>query len=81
VIARDELTLYFASNRPTNLGGRDIWVARRATKGDAWGPPEPLTFLNGATDEEPSWISPDECELYFQRVVGITYHIFRARRP
>lgn len=81
VLSQDGLTLYFASNRPTNTGGWDIWIAHRGTSGGAWGSPEPLTFLNTAADEEPSWVSPDDCELYFMRIVGITYHVFRARRP
>jgi hypothetical protein len=39
-IARDDRTLYMASNRPGGLGGIDIWVARRASPDDAWGAPE-----------------------------------------
>ena len=81
VLSQDGRTLYFASTRETSTGGWDIWVAQRATPGGAWDPPQPLTFLNTGANEEPSWISPDDCELYFMRIVGITYHIFRARRP
>jgi WD40-like Beta Propeller Repeat len=40
--APDGLSLHIASNRPGGLGGQDIWVARRATKDDVWGPPEHL---------------------------------------
>ena len=39
-IARDERTLYMASNRPGGLGGIDIWVAKRDTADDPWGDPE-----------------------------------------
>ena len=80
VISSDGLTLYFASTRTPNTGGSDIWVAHRASASSAWDPPQPVTFLSSAVDEEPSWISPDDCELYFGRIVGSAYHIFRARR-
>jgi hypothetical protein len=39
-IARDERTLYMASNRPGGLGGIDIWIARRERPDDPWGAPE-----------------------------------------
>jgi hypothetical protein len=35
----DGLSLYMASNRPNGLGGLDIWVARRASKGAPFGAP------------------------------------------
>jgi len=33
------LSLYFSSTRVGGHGGTDIWVAKRATKGDPWGEP------------------------------------------
>jgi Tol biopolymer transport system component len=41
-ISADGLTLYFASQRPGNIGFLDIWVARRTTTSSPWGPPENL---------------------------------------
>lgn len=41
-ISTDGLTLYFASQRPGNIGFLDIWVARRTTTSGPWGPPENL---------------------------------------
>ena len=38
-ISVDGLSLFFASNKPGGYGGRDLWVTRRATHADAWGPP------------------------------------------
>ena len=41
-ISTDGLTLYFASQRPGNIGLQDIWVARRTDVALPWGPPENL---------------------------------------
>jgi hypothetical protein len=38
-ITADELTMYFASNRPGGLGGLDIWMTRRASVSSPWEPP------------------------------------------
>ncbi len=35
----DGLSLYMASNRPGGLGGLDIWVAKRESRGAPWGAP------------------------------------------
>lgn len=37
-VSRDGKTFYMASNRPGGLGGIDIWVSRRASVDDPWGP-------------------------------------------
>lgn len=34
----DGLSFYIASNRPGTLGGQDIWVSRRESTDDPWGP-------------------------------------------
>jgi hypothetical protein len=48
----DGRSLYLASNRPGGLGGIDIWVARRAHRGDPWGPPRNLGApINSAADD------------------------------
>jgi len=38
-ISRDELTLYFSSDREGTQGGKDIWVARRENKDEPFGVP------------------------------------------
>jgi peptidoglycan-associated lipoprotein len=38
-ISDDEQTLYFASNMPGGLGGRDIWMAKYDKKAKTWGEP------------------------------------------
>jgi Tol biopolymer transport system component len=66
VVSEDELTIYFASSRP-NLGSVDIYQATRANAQDPFGEPIALTELNGPDAQLPSWISADNCELYFTR--------------
>jgi WD40-like Beta Propeller Repeat len=41
-ISTDGLRLYFASERPGNIGFLDIWMARRTSVTGAWEPPENL---------------------------------------
>lgn len=50
--SRDGLALYMASNRPTGPKGLNIWVSRRDSPDDPWGPPEPLPSpINTDADE------------------------------
>jgi hypothetical protein len=50
--SRDGLALYMASNRPTGPKGLNIWVSRRESPDDPWGPPEPLPSpINTDADE------------------------------
>lgn len=51
-ISKDELTLLFSSNKDGGAGGKDIWMARRASKEDAFSTPVPLgNMINTAGDE------------------------------
>ena len=63
----DELSLYFVSARTGGHGGNDIWVARRASADEPWGPPVNLGGVINATgnDAGPS-ISDDGHLLFFQ---------------
>ena len=63
VLTDDELTLYFASSRP-NLGSVDVFEATRTSTQDPFGEPINVTELNGLNADLPSWISPDNCQLY-----------------
>ena len=70
-LSADGLSLYFSDGpltfRPEGLGGGDLWVARRATVFDPWGPPENLgpAVNSSAYDISPS-ISSDGRVLFFQ---------------
>jgi hypothetical protein len=58
------VALWGSTNRPGGAGGWDLWLARRADPGAAWGPAEPAPFNSPANDFDPAF-SPDGKELYF----------------
>jgi hypothetical protein len=81
VVSNDELTIYFDSGRGGGLGGYDIWMARRVSTVVGFDEPVNLATLNSGADENPSWVSEDECVLYFQREIGENdWQILRAVR-
>jgi Periplasmic component of the Tol biopolymer transport system len=68
-LSADGRELYFVSERPGALGGsgdQDIYVSRRASVADAWGPPErvPSPVSSSFFDITPT-ISLDGLDLYF----------------
>lgn len=74
VVTEDELEVFFASSRPPgNDDNFDLWVARRSTKTEPFGPAQRLDSLNGGQNDFPTSISPDACELYYIRksVAGV----------
>ncbi|MHC4173218.1 MAG: M56 family metallopeptidase [Planctomycetota bacterium] len=68
-ISGDGLELYFSEfhvARPGGYGGADVWVTKRPTKDDPWGPPENLgDTVNGGDDDGLPFISADGLKLYF----------------
>ena len=65
-IARDGLSMYVASNRPGGFGGFDIWVSRRSTDDEPWGPLENLgPTINTAAREQGPSLSIDGHRLFF----------------
>lgn len=60
----DARELYFVSTR-TGSAGIDIWVTRRDSVDDDWGPAEPVPELNSADAEQDPEISPDGLTLHF----------------
>ena len=64
-ISADGLALYFASDRSGGYGDFDIYMTTRATKKDPWGQAVRLgSKINSPAKDVPSWISPDNLELY-----------------
>jgi Tol biopolymer transport system component len=55
-LASDGLTLYFASTRTDSLGAEDLWVSRRASPRDPWGPATNLgpAINTGANERSPA---------------------------
>jgi hypothetical protein len=66
-ISADGLRLYFASDRPGNIGFVDLWVARRPSLSAPWEPPEnlgPEVNVSESITMAP-FISADGRALYF----------------
>lgn len=62
----DGLVLLVTSNRPGGFGDSDIWMSRRTTIEDNWGPPVNLgSTVNTPASEEGQTISVDGKTLYF----------------
>ena len=62
----DGLLLLFSSNRPGGFGGSDIWMSRRTTIEEDWGPPVNLgPGVNGPARDEGPTISVDGKTLHF----------------
>lgn len=64
-ISADGSTLYFSSNRPGGLGGRDIWLSRRAKDGSWERPVNAGEAINTSFEEVSPWVSPDGQTFYF----------------
>ena len=61
-------------------GSDDVWRAGRSTTTTVFGSATIVQELATSTDEQPSWISDDECVLYVTHKVGNTQRIYRAVR-
>ncbi|MFN0251201.1 MAG: hypothetical protein ACKV2T_30275 [Kofleriaceae bacterium] len=83
-VTPDELVLYFSSSRVGGAGGRDIWMATRASTAVAFGTPINIAALNTTSPESGGWISADNCVIYFARNIGVAasnWQIMRAEKP
>jgi hypothetical protein len=77
-ISPDGLSLYFMSDRG---GGINIFVTKRQTKDDPWGPAMNLGYpINSDYYESVPRISPDGLSLFFS-VGGYSTDIYVSRRP
>jgi len=66
-ISSDGLELYFMSDRPGTSGGGYLWMTKRVTRNDNWGPPVNLPrFFSGGTYENSPAISSDGLDLYLR---------------
>jgi Tol biopolymer transport system component len=77
----DDLTLYFSSERPGGVGGRDIWVAKRPTPTSPFGTPTDVTELNSTSWEHlPSFTSDGLVVFFSSDRNGGIWDIFTASR-
>ena len=65
VLSQDELTIYFASERPGGVGGIDLWVATRSSRDGSFSQITNLSGLNGPGLDSDPFLSADERELVF----------------
>ena len=62
----DGLEIYICSLRPGGLGDWDLWVLRRTSIDEEWGPPQNLgPAVNSSMEDSLSSISADGLVLYF----------------
>lgn len=59
VVSSDERTMLYQI-------GNDLRLSTRATASTAWQPGIALDMLNSVNADNPTWLSPDLCRLYFQ---------------
>jgi len=64
-LSSDGLEVILASNRPGGPGGRDLYIAARASQSEPFSSPQLLVALDSAENEIDPAFSPDGSELYF----------------
>ena len=64
-IAKNGLSLYFASNRSGGSGGLDLYVAERAALDEPWGTPFPIGTLNSSVNDLCPTVTIDSHRLFF----------------
>jgi hypothetical protein len=66
VPSQDELTLYYGKKVMSETARQvEIWVTQRASAQEPFDDGAAVSVLNTADYNYPSWISPDQCRLYF----------------
>jgi hypothetical protein len=66
ILSRDELTMYFTSDRPGGIGGDDLWVATRESVDAQWGEPQNMgATINTPFADSLAFLSPNEHVMYF----------------
>ena len=61
----DALSLYFYSSKTGGLGGRDIYVSKRANLFGSFDSSSPVGGANSSSSDHMPWLPADELSLYF----------------
>ncbi len=77
-VTADGLTLYFTSNRPGTLGGRDIYRATRLVTTANFGTITQMIDLSSASSENDVMVLPDHSAIYFSSSRSGMSRIYRA---
>jgi hypothetical protein len=80
VPSEDGTYIYYYAPMDAGGPGFHIWFARRLTAGAQFTSSHPVTELESATDEEPTWLSPDGCRIYVTSTRAGGQHIYFAER-
>ena len=81
VVTPDELTLYFESDRGA-ASMDNIWVTTRASAAVGFAAPIELPSLSVSTQiVTPTWVSADNCVLYFTAGPAGGYRLYVASKP
>lgn len=80
-LSPDGLELFFHSDRENDHGGTDLWVSRRSSRGQPFGPAENLgPNLNSSANEGGAALSSDALTLLFHRT-GDGFSYWQSIRP
>lgn len=80
-LSRDELNIYFFSNRQSpGTADFDVYAATRPTRDAMFGPAGPLTAVNTTSDERGGSLSPDGRALFFHSSRTGEYDLYVATR-
>jgi hypothetical protein len=81
VASLDGRALYFSSaDRGTKGHGTDVWIATRSAPGATFGSPAPVAELATTDGEYPTWLSDDNCRLYYVTSRSGTHDLWMATR-
>ena len=79
-VAADGLSIWWSSGRAGSLGIDDIWMATRASRADAWGPPQHVTGLSTTANDVAPFILPDGLTSYVVNTTMGNDDIYVAQR-
>ncbi|MEO8840338.1 MAG: hypothetical protein ABI591_32900 [Kofleriaceae bacterium] len=73
--------MYLWSDRNAAAGDYDIFVARRGSTAEPFGPATTVTEVNSPSLDTPNWISPDGCRLYLSSSRDDASNVYVATKP